>query len=490
LDQTLADLKDRQTNNIMRPGMHIHLVGIGGTGLSAIAKVLIGHGYVVSGSDRQQNALTADLADSGATVFAGHKVEHVNGADLLLVSSAIPADNPEIQAAERAGIPIMKRNEFLGYLLADSYAIAVAGTHGKTTTTGMIAEIMIAAGKDPSLIVGAVLPSLGSNGRSGQSDYFVIEADEYDYMFLGLTPSLAVVTNVEYDHPDLFRDAGSYQQAFRKFASKVQRDGWLFACGDDPGSSDLANYARGLSIPVYTYGIDHGDWQAADIRPNQLGGSDFLVHFADQLVGVARLRVPGEHNVRNALAAIAVASELGIDFDEIRPALASFGGLNRRFQLIGGVADVIIIDDYAHHPTEIQVTLAAARQRFPGRRLWAVWQPHTFSRTRVLMSEFAACFELADRVVALDIFRSREQDELDIDTAQVVAGIQGARADHVGSITEAANFVLERVLPGDVILTLSAGDGNQVGRILLQQLEKREADKNESNEKSFMVGNT
>ncbi len=473
MDHRLSSLKEQHTNSIIRPGMHVHLVGIGGTGLSAIAKVLLGHGYVVSGSDQQLNPLTSDLEASGAIVFEGHSGEQVSGADLLLVSSAIPPENPELLAAQEDGIPILKRNEFLGHLMADSYTIAVAGSHGKTTTTGMIAEVMIAAGKDPSLIVGAVLPTLGSNGRAGNSDYFIIEADEYDYMFLGLDPSLTVITNVEYDHPDLFPDQDSYRRAFQEFVMRIREGGRLLVCVDDPGAVMLADFAGTLPIEVHTYGLSRGAWQAGEVRPNQLGGSDFLVYFDDQLVGLARLRVPGVHNVRNALAAIAVASTLGIEFDTIRPALATFGGLGRRFQLVGEVNDVTIIDDYAHHPTEIKATLAAARERFPGRRLWAVWQPHTFSRIKAMLGEFTGCFAQADRVVALDIYRSRERDTLGVDTSHVVAGIEDTRADHVGSIVEAAAFLYDRVVPGDVVLTLSAGDGNKVGEILLDRLEQR-----------------
>ena len=473
MDHTLANSQERNLNKALRSGMHIHLVGIGGTGLSAIARVLLGRGFVVSGSDRNLNELTVGLEQAGATLFEGHAGRQIQGADMLLISSAIPSDNPEILAAGRAGIPVLKRNDFLGLLTDDFYGIAVAGSHGKTTTTGMIAEIMIGAGQDPSVIVGATLPVIGSNGRAGQGDYFIIEADEYDYMFLGLRPSLAIVTNIEYDHPDIFPSVDAYRQAFRDFVLRIPSGGRLFACADDPGSAALADHAQALPLRVSTYGLSQGEWQAVEVRPNQLGGFDFLVNHDDHLVGLARLRVPGEHNVRNALAAIAVASTLGIEFEAIRQALASFGGLGRRFQLVGEVGDVTIVDDYAHHPTEIRATLAAARQRFPGRRLWAVWQPHTYSRTKAMLDEFSGCFEQADRVLALDIYQSRERDTLGINAAEVVANIRGTRAEHVGSIVEAADFLFERVLPGDVVLTLSAGDGNLVGELLQQQLEGR-----------------
>lgn len=470
-----ADRADQEPVIDLRPGQHIHLVGVGGAGLSAVAQVLLGRGFKVSGSDRQLNEMTTRLEETGATIFEGHDAAQIDGADLLLVSSAIPPENPEILAAARAGKPVLKRKEFLGMLMAGTIGIAVAGTHGKTTTTGMIAQIMIEAGLDPSVILGAELPAVGSNGRAGRSDYFVIEADEYDYMFLGLQPSLAVVTNVEYDHPDLFGSPEAYQEAFVNFVRRIRDDGHLFACADDPGARTLAAHAETRRLNVGTYGLNRGEWRATDIRPNQHGGSDFLVQYAADVVGLVRIRIPGEHNVRNALAAIGAASTLGVEFDVIRTALGEFGGLGRRFQLLGEAGDVAVVDDYAHHPTEIKATLAAARQQFSGRRIWAVWQPHTFSRTKVMLNDFAGCFAAADRVVALDIYRSRERDTLGVDTAQVIDHIANTRVDHVGSIEEAADFLVERVVPGDVVITLSAGDGNLVGQILLHQLNQREA---------------
>jgi len=470
LDRRLLDREDEPVKGDLQPGMRVHLVGIGGAGLSAVAQVLLGRGFRVSGSDRQLNEMTSRLEAAGATIFEGHAPEQIEGADMLLVSSAIPPQNPEVQAANRSGIPVLKRNEFLPKLMEGSYGIAVAGTHGKTTTTGMIARIMLDAGLDPTVIVGAELPALGSNGRAGRSDYFVIEADEYDYMFLGLRPDLAVVTNVEYDHPDLFPSQEVYRDTFVSFIERIRSDGRLIACVDDPGASVLVDHAEKLQLPVVTYGLTKGDWQAVDVRPNQHGGSDFLIQHAGKTVGLARLRVPGRHNVQNATAAVAAATMLGVDFDLIRTALGAFGGLGRRFQILGEVGDVVIIDDYAHHPTEVRATLAAARQRFAGRRIWAVWQPHTFSRTKALLGEFASCFEQADRLIALDIYRSREQDSLGLDTAQVVNEITNTRVDYVADIDEAADFLLERIMPGDVVITLSAGDGNLVGELVLKPL--------------------
>ena len=295
--------------------------------------------------------------------------------------------------------------------------IAVAGTHGKTTTTGMIAQVLVDAGLDPTVILGGILPEWGSNGRAGKGKYFLIEADEYDHMFLGLRPSMAVITNIEHDHPDIFPTAAEYRDDFRRFASLLPDSGRLIACGQDAGVIQLLDDLELSKVEISTYGLSQKssigdfDFEAEDRRPNQLGGTDFLVSGYGQTIGLVRLRIPGEHNVLNALAAIVVALDLEIDFPQICRSLAGFGGIGRRFQVTGEVGGVTVIDDYAHHPTEIGATLAAARQRYPGRRIWAVWQPHTFSRTLLMLSRFAGSFGDADRVIALDIYRSRETDD-------------------------------------------------------------------------------
>ena len=403
----------------LEPNMHIHLIGIGGSGMSAIAQVLQGRGFVVSGSDMNLNEITAVLQSNGATIYEGHKAEQIAGADVVVISSAIPETNPEVVAAKAQDIPVLKRAQFLGLLMADRIGIAVAGTHGKTSTTGMIAQILMEAELDPTVIVGGVVPSLGSNGRFGEGDYFIVEADEYDRMFHGLKPEVIVITNLEHDHPDIYATEADYVTAFEEFAKLLPEGGHLIACGSDEGVQKLISQLKLSDVDTSTYGIadeENADvsyrFQAVDCRPNQLGGTDFLIEMEDQMIGLARLRVPGDHNVLNALAATAVAIDLDIEFNVIRTALANFSGINRRFQLIGTQGGVTVIDDYAHHPTEIKATLQAARQQFSGRRLWAIWQPHTFSRTKLLMDEFATSFEQADRVVALDIYRSRETDSL------------------------------------------------------------------------------
>ncbi len=472
----MITLEETKVSNILTPGMHVHIVGIGGAGMSAIARVLLGRGFRVSGSDRQANDQTAALAAAGVQVYDGHAAANVGDADLVIISSAIPADNLERAAAQARGVPVLKRADLLGELMLGTIGIAVAGTHGKTTTTGMIAHILIAAEQDPTVIVGGTLPELGGNGRFGLGPHFVIEADEYDHMFLGLRPDVAVITNVEHDHPDLFPTSDAYRAAFLQFAARLPDGGRLVICGDDAGATELMRDLPAGGLNITAYGLDEGAAaRALDVRPNQMGGSDFIVARDGHTIGLARVRVPGLHNVRNALAAIVVTLDLGLDFGLICRALAGFGGVQRRFQLVGEAGGVTIIDDYAHHPTEIRATLAAARQRYPGRRLWAVWQPHTFSRTRLLLDEFAASFAQADRVIALDIYRSRETDDPSLSTAAVVARMAHPAAMHLGERRAAADYILERVKPDDVILTLGAGDGDAVGRWVLAGLQVKQS---------------
>lgn len=471
------DQQSGEQNPVLRDGMHIHLVGIGGSGLSAIAWFLLGRGFAVSGSDLRRSDVVSALVQEGVHITIGHAAENVSGAELVVISSAVPADNEEVAAAREAGLPVLKRADLLGELMRGMVGIAVAGTHGKTTTTSMIAHVLLESDRDPSVIVGGTPSQLERNGRAGTGEHFVVEADEYDYMFLGLHPRMAVVTNVEHDHPDLFATPAEYHAAFQKFVDRLEEGGLLVVCHDDAGARQLlAGLTRDDVRPV-TYGVDVDvstvDYGAVDLRPNQLGGSDFVVTHDGDALGVVRLRVPGEHNVRNALAAIAVCEAADVSFANIMSALASFGGVGRRFQVVGEVNDVTVIDDYAHHPTEIRVTLAAARQRYPGRRLWAVWQPHTYSRTRLLKEAFARCFNNADRVIVLDVYRSRETDTLGVNSQQIVSAMDHDGAVHIGARADAAEHILQRVRPGDVILTLGAGDGNEVGAWIVEGLQRR-----------------
>jgi UDP-N-acetylmuramate--alanine ligase len=462
-----------ETKIVLEPGTHVHLVGIGGFGMSAIARVLVGQGYRVSGSDRQPNEITAGLQELGVVIHEGHSAENIMGADIVLISSAIPDDNPEIVFAKKQGLPVVKRYDFLSALTAGTRTIAIAGTHGKTTTTSIIAKIMLEADMDPSIIVGGILPDIGGNGRAGSGGYFLIEADEYDHMFLGLNPSISAVTNIEFDHPDIFPTKESYQRAFQEYVFRHKKGSLIVVNADDQIAQELVSINAGPGVRIETYGLKSGYWRGLEVRPNQVGGSDFVVQKDGIDLGVARLRIPGSHNVQNALAAIAVTSSLGLDLHEIHQALSYFGGVNRRFEIKGEVGSVMVIDDYAHHPTEIRATLKAARERFPGRAIWAIWQPHTYSRIKYLLSEFETCFAEADHVVALDVFKSRERNDLNVRGEEIASAISHPNISYQESIDSAAEFILDRVIPGDVLITLTAGDGNIVGVKVLEGLRRR-----------------
>jgi len=393
---------------------HVHFIGIGGTGLSAIATVLLERGLEVSGSDRQSSPQTQRLQAAGAQVMIGHRAENVRGADLIVRSSAVKDDNPEVLAARKLGIPTLKRADFLVRLINGRQSIGVAGAHGKTTTTAMIAWMLTALGLDPSFVIGGASANLGTNAHAGAGQYFVIEADEYDRMFLGLQPAIAVVTNIEHDHPDCYPTADEFYAAFRQFARQVQPGGALIACGQDAGARRLMDEivaGKPESQPlcrIISYGVGSGfDYSAVDLRDNRTGGLDCKVKTPGQPVELS-LQVPGEHNVRNALATLAVAGCLELSRQDAARALSEIRGAGRRVDVRGEVDGITLVDDYAHHPTEIRATLAAARRRFAGRRVWAVWQPHTYSRTRTLQDDFVAAFDDADRILVTDVYPARE----------------------------------------------------------------------------------
>ena len=455
---------------------HIYLVGIGGIGLSAIARVLLARGHRVSGSDMRASAITDALVREGITVYIGHDAGHLPpDADLVIVSSAVPADNPEVVAAQQRGIPVVKRAEVLGAMMTGQAGIAVAGTHGKTTITALIALTLMRTGRDPTFIVGGVLQDLGTNARAGKGPYFVIEADEYDHTFLGLRPQIAVVTNIEMDHPDCYPNLESMVEAFRRFLALVPPDGCVVGCGDDQRVRWLlGELRRGRRI---TYGLGAGvDWRATDIRANPAGGSDFLVRHAGHDFGrfSISIQLPGVHNVQNALAVLAVAHHLGLDQEAVRETLAEFQGTGRRFEYKGTVAGVMVIDDYAHHPTQIRATLAAARARFPRSAIWAVFQPHTYSRTKALLDEYAVSFGDADHVIVTAIYAAREHDTLGVSAADLVARMSHPDARLIADLGAATDYLAGHVRPGDVVITLGAGDGYLVGEGLLARLEEQD----------------
>lgn len=479
--------------------VRVHFVGIGGIGLSAIARVLHGWGYRVSGSDLHPSQLTNTLLAEGIPVYAGHKAEHVRATEeagdseaVVVVSSAVPDDNPEVLEARRLGFPVVKRTSFLGTLTAGKETLAVSGTHGKTTTSAMIAWILTQADLDPTFVIGGLLENLGTNARAGHGQHFVIEADEYDRAFLGLSPKVAVVTTLEHDHPDCYPTFEEMKVAFRAFRDRIVDGGLLVVCGEDNEAQELGaelvmseqdgGAARDIQVLTYGFGT-RCDWRA---KIDDMGGSPaFEVWRGTERMGRCALQIPGHHNVLNALAALAVAVECGIDFGIASSALTRFRGTERRFELKGQAAGITVIDDYAHHPTEIRATLAAARTRYPGHPIWAVFQPHTYSRTATLLDDFAGAFGGADHVLVTDIYAAREQNTLGISGADIVARMAGSRsagdsaigeaihpdAQYASTLDIAVEQLVERAKSGDVVITLGAGDGYLIGEHMLQQLQ-------------------
>ena len=457
---------------------HIHFIGIGGSGLSAIARLLKESGYTVTGSDRAVSTFTTDLQAAGVTVYVGHHPHNIQDADWVVRSSAIPDNNPEVVAARNANIPVYKRADFLGKWMEDRTGIAVAGTHGKTTTTAMIAFALSELGRDPSFIVGGVMNNYGVNARAGKGAPFVIEADEYDRMFLGLKPRIEVITNLEHDHPDCYPTFEDMVAAFESFVSLLPNDGTLIACIEDQGASSLMNRARRLGRHVIAYTLQADDtikaqhWvQARNIKANERGGFDFEAVINTGTVDSVQvsLQVPGEHNVRNALAALAVIAVLDLSTRAAGVALGKFTGTGRRFEVKGRKKGITVIDDYAHHPTEIKATLAAARARYPNQRLWAVWQPHTYSRTKALFQDFSRAFKDADEVIVTEIYAAREPKQ-EFSSAEVVSAMSHPSVRFLASLNETTEYLLAHLRNQDVLLVLSAGDADQVSANVLAGL--------------------
>lgn len=453
----------------------IHLVGIGGIGLSAIARVLAMRGHAVSGSDLKASPITKGLDELGIRTSVGHAAEQIEGAELVVISSAIPESNPEVQAARKASIPVVKRRALLGRMMTGRFGIAVAGTHGKTTTSAMISVVLERSGLMPTFIVGGIIVELGTNARAGRGQHFAIEADEYDRTFHGLTPQVAVVTNVEMDHPDCYRDIEDVRESFGAFLDGVPRDGHIIACADSPELMRVLNGREGTDPRVLTYGLEAGaDYVVHDVLPNERGGIGFCVVRDDRVWGAFALGIPGAHNALNATAALIVASVCGIDAQDAGQILSSFQGVLRRFEVKGEKDGVLFVDDYAHHPTEIRATLAAARLRYPQRRLWAVFQPHTYSRTRALLGEFATCFADAHRVIVTDIYAARQREKPTIRAEELIAAIVHDHVQHIATFDEVVAHLMATVQAGDLVLTLDAGDGYLVGERLMDRLSERE----------------
>ena len=447
----------------------IHFIGIGGTGMSGIAKVLLELGYKVSGSDLNNSEITKRLEHNGALVFQGHREENINeNIDLVVISSAIPDDNPEIIKAKALNIPIIQRAEMLARLMKNQKAICVAGAHGKTTTTSMISLVLEKNNFDPTVVVGGELNDFGGNAKLGRGEYLVAEADESDGSFLKLLPWSTVITNIENDHLDHYGSLENIISSFQEFVALGSKDGYSILCIDDPKIKKLVDRVPGKLI---TYGLDNeAEYRADNLKFTGNKTSADIYHEQDFL-GTLNLNVPGRHNVVNALAAIAMGIELGLTFDEVNNALGAFNGVQRRFQLLGKVNGIDVVDDYAHHPTEIKATLNAAQKGYQGRVI-AVFQPHRFTRTYYLAEEFAQSFNDADKVVLAEIYSAGEKPIEGVSSQLILDSMpKGIDVRYIKDREDIINYLEKTVEPGDIVLTLGAGNVWSIGVDLVERLK-------------------
>ncbi len=452
---------------MFRKARQLHMVGIGGSGMSSIAEVLVNLGYPVSGSDLAASPATRRLKKLGATVHRGHKSQHVHGADVVVVSSAVKADNPEVIEARRLKIPVIPRAEMLAELMRMKYAIAVAGTHGKTTTTAMIAEALTRGRLDPTVVIGGRVGKLRSGAKLGNGEFMVAEADESDRSFLKMKPTIAVVTNISREHLDQYRDLGDIQDTFVQFLSRIPFYGAAVVCLDDPNVRAILPRVDRKLIR-YGLGTD-ADVMADEVRVEGFHSS-YVAHFQGRRLGRVELSLPGRHMIYNSLAAIAVGLELDVPFETIARALEEFKGVDRRMQQRGTAFGAMVIDDYGHHPTEIAATLAAIREGF-GAPTTVVFQPHRYTRSQALLEEFGGAFFLADRVIVTDIYAAGEQPIPGIDGESVAqALVRHGHPDvtYVASKDEIPALLRERISAGDILLTLGAGDVWKVGAELIR----------------------
>ena len=446
---------------------HVHFIGIGGIGMSGIAEILLTLGHHVSGSDLKRSPVTDRLLSLGAAIFEGHAAANIAGADVVVTTSALSPLNPEVLAAHEQSIPVIQRAEMLAELMRLKYGIAVAGMHGKTTTTSMIAAVLAAGGLDPTVVVGGRVETMGSGARLGRSQYLVAEADESDRSFLKLSPILAVVTNIDREHMDCYRDMEDVERAFLEFMDRVPFYGATTACIDDP---QLAALLPRVRHSVLTYGMAEQAAFRLEVLPSNSGHrSQFLVHRKGTALGPFTLSVPGLHNLRNATAAVAIGVQLGVPVDRIAAGLADFAGVERRFQRKGEVRGVTVVDDYGHHPTEIRATLEAARQ-CGFRRILVLFQPHRYTRTRDLLDQFRHCFQAADVVRVLDIYAASESPIPGVDALALVNAIDGADVRYASSFEEAVAQLAALAYPGDLVLTMGAGNVHQAAALVLAAL--------------------
>jgi len=465
----------------------VHLIGVGGVHMSGIAQILRHRGHTVTGSDLTLSPLTQKIEALGVTVHpAGHRAENVGDPGLVVYTSAAHEDNPELIEARRRGIPTIKRAQMVAWLQEGKQVIAVAGAHGKTTTSSLIAYMLWKAGLLPTFMIGGEVRDLATNAMPGEGPHFVVEADEYDRAFLSYHPYIAVVTNIEPDHIDIYGSFEELERAFDQFLAQVDTSGYIVACADSP--SVRASLSRrqvllpptvgdDMFYPVHVVSYGHlspdADWTAENITPKGVDGLSFVVKFRKRIWGELTTQLSGAHNVANSLAAVAVGEILGLSRSDITSAIAEFRGASRRFELVGEAAGVTVMDDYGHHPTEIEATLSAARDRFPDRRIVVLFQPHTYSRTTYLLSGFLNCFAASNALFIAETYAAREDPSAGMDARALAAQIREPAAVYAGSVLESAKVVAEALRPGDVFFTIGAGDVDKAGLEVLRLLRAR-----------------
>jgi len=454
---------------------NIHFVGIGGISMSGLAEIMLNAGYKVTGSDVSNSKIIERLVTKGAVISIPHDSKNVEGSELVVYTAAVKKDNAELVRAGELSIPVMDRAEFLGIIMKKhQYGIAISGCHGKTTTTSMVSLIFKNANLDPTILLGGELDAIDGNVLVGSSDYFITEACEYFESFLKFHPYVGAILNVEEDHLDYFKDIDHIMSAFYKFAALIPKDGSLVVCADNENAMKVAASAQ---CNVISYGIENpADYMAANIHFDKLGHPGYDVYYKNNKIGEFALNIPGKHNILNSLAAIAMAVNAGIDIETIKASLLQFRGTYRRFDIQGTHSDVTVIDDYAHHPTEIKATLDAAIQ-FPHKRVWCIFQPHTYSRTKTLFNDFAKAFYHADKVIIADIYSaSREKDNGDIHSTDLVNGINqnSNNAVYLKDFLEIADMIAREAEPGDIVFTMGAGDVFKLGAMILDRLKENE----------------
>ena len=454
-------------------GRHFHFIGIGGAGMSGIARIMLAQGIVVSGSDAKESAVTQQLETLGAKIFIGHSSQNQEQADVVVISSAISESNPELLAAKERGVQIIPRAEALALVMYGKRSVAVAGTHGKTTTTSMLTVALQRSGFDPSFAIGGMINTSGTNAHLGTGDVFVAEADESDGSFLAYKPLGAVITNLELDHVDHFSSLDILKDAFSAFIKTIQKNGFLIACGDDENVLNLISQIERQDLEVITYGEGiENTYQISRIHLDQEASTGRITKNG-KVLGELELTIPGRHNLLNATAALAAATALQAPLNEVLIGLREFSGARRRFELKGSVENIRVLDDYGHHPTEVRVTLETARRYAGSGRVFVIFQPHRFTRTQMFAQDFGDALELADQIFLLEVYAASEDAIPGVSSAIIARGRSNEKFHFQPSMIEVIDEIAKKVQPGDVVLTLGAGDVNSLGPVLLNSLQER-----------------